>query len=94
MNLFKYTHRKDFGDQYSFQFLMFKFKDYKWSVLQFSVSWDEYSSSPYAQITAGSNGLFGALLWVYKLGIDIDIFSRTWNFDYIYHKQEEYEMPN
>ncbi len=79
VSLIKYNHRKDFGDEWYFQFLNIK----RWSFLQLSVSWNEYPGWPYLQITFGSNGFFSILLWVYKFGFDLDIFSRTWKWDYM-----------
>ena len=56
-----------------------------WSLLQFSISWNDYPSWPYLQITFGSNGVFSILFWVYKFGLDVDILSRTWKW---YYEQE------
>ena len=36
-----------------------------------------------SQITSGSGTVLGILFWGYKFGFDIDIFSRTWNWDYM-----------
>lgn len=94
MNLFNYKHRKDFGDEWYVQILNTgthvpkPFKN--WSLFQGSVSWNDYPGMPYLQITFGSNGLFGVLLWVYKFGLDVDILSRTWRWDYL-EKVDEHE---
>ena len=40
-------------------------------------------SWPYFQITSGTGTLLGILFWGYKFGFDIDILSRTWNWDYM-----------
>ena len=79
MKLFKFKYREDFGHEWYAQFLNIK----NWSLLQTSVSWNDFPSMPYLQITFGSNGIFSILFWVYKFGLDIDILSRTWNFDYL-----------
>jgi len=78
MKLLQLKHRNDFGDDYYLQFLTGK----RWTLLQTSVSWNDFPSWPYVQITMGSNGLFGIMFWVYKLGFDLDIMSRTWRWDY------------
>ena len=77
--LIQFTLRKDFGTDYYVQVLNVR----KWSLLQVSVSWNDYASLPYLQITFGSNGFFSILSWVYKFGFDVDLISRTWNFDYM-----------
>jgi hypothetical protein len=87
MNLIKFKHREDFGDDWYVQILntgrhfpkILKNR----SLLQVSVGWNDYPGWPYLQITFGSNGLLGILFWVYKFGLDIDFCSRTWNWDYL-----------
>jgi len=78
MTLFQFKHRYDFGHDWYVQVLFTK----NWSLLQVSVSWNDYPSLPYLQVTSGSNGLLGVLFWAHKFGLDIDILSRTWNWDY------------
>lgn len=87
MKLFNYKHREDFGDEWYIQLLntgkhVPKFMK-NWSLLQASVSWNDFPGWPYVQVTFGSNGLFSILLWVYKFGLDIDILSRTWRWDHL-----------
>jgi hypothetical protein len=79
MSIIKFNKKEDFGTDYYFQVLNVR----KWSLLQVSVSWNDYASLPYLQITFGSNGFFSILSWVYKFGFDVDLISRTWNFDYM-----------
>lgn len=76
--LIQFNVRKDYGTDYYIQFLNIR----KWSLLQISLSWNDYPSSPYFQFTLGSNGLLTTLFWVYKFGLDIDFASRTWNLNY------------
>jgi len=76
--LLNLKHREDFGHDYYVQILNVK----NWSLLQVSVSWNDYPSLPYLQVTSGSNGLLGFLFWAYKFGLDVDILSRTWRWDY------------
>jgi hypothetical protein len=85
MNLIKFKHREDFGHEWYVQILNIK----RWSLLQASVSWNDYPSWPYIQITFGSNGLLGILFWAYKFGLDIDFCSRTWNWDHLTELDEE-----
>ena len=79
MNLIKFKHREDFGHEWYVQILTVKCR----SLLQASVSWNDYPSWPYIQITSGSGTALGILFWVYKFGFDIDLFSRTWNWDHL-----------
>jgi len=78
MNILKFVHKEDFGHEWYAQLLNVK----NWSLLQVSVSWNDYSSWPYLQVTSGSNGLLGVLFWAYKFGFDVDVFSRTWSWDF------------
>jgi len=87
MTFLKIKHREDFGPEIYFQLINFS-KHWpkpvkRRSVLQISLSWNDYPSWPYIQITSGGGGLLGILLWVYKFGFDLDFMSRTWNFDYL-----------
>jgi hypothetical protein len=79
MKLFKFSHREDFGHEWYVQFL---FTD-RWALIQTSISWNDFPSWPYIQITSGSNGLLSILFWVYKFGFDIDFISRTWNWKHL-----------
>ncbi len=85
MSLIQFKHRYDFGHEVYVQIVNVK----RWSLLQVSVSWNDYPSSPYFQITMGSNGLLGILFWAYKFGFDIDVFSRTWNWTYMKESEEQ-----
>jgi hypothetical protein len=82
MKLFHFYKVEDFGTDYSFQFFTVKPKTYKWSLLQVSISWNDYPGFPYLQITSGGNGLLSILFWIYKFGMDVDIISRTWDRNY------------
>lgn len=93
MNLINFNHREDFGDDWSVQILntgkYFPTPFKRRSLIQISVSWNDYPGWPYLQITFGSNGLVGVLFWVYKFGFDLDLFSTTWNFDYLKNLDEK-----
>jgi hypothetical protein len=79
MSIINFKRREDYGTDWYVQILNVR----NWSVLQVSVSWNEYPSWPYIQIKSGSGTMLSILFWAYKFGFDIDIFSRTWNWDYM-----------
>jgi hypothetical protein len=79
MSIINFKRREDYGTDWYVQVLNVR----NWSVLQVSVSWNEYPSWPYLQIKSGSGTMLSILFWAYKFGFDIDIFSRTWNWDYM-----------
>ena len=85
MSLIKFKHRYDFGHEVYVQILNIKRR----SLFQVSVSWCDYPSWPYLQITSGGNGLLSILFWAYKFGFDIDVLSRTWNWDYMKEVDEK-----
>jgi hypothetical protein len=88
--LIQVNYRYDFGHDWYIQIINIK----NWSLLQVSVSWNDFAGWPYLQITMGSNGLFGLLFWAYKLGFDVSLVSRTWNWDYLKDCKEYDELPN
>ena len=75
--LVKCNHREDFGHEWYVQVLNIK----RCSLLQLSVSWNDYPSWPYIQIKSGSGDVLSILFWAYKFGFDIGFIERTWNFD-------------
>ena len=77
MNLIKFSKREDFGTEWYVQFLFTK----RWALFQGSVSWNDYSGWPYIQIKSGTGSVLSILFLVYKLGFDIGLIERTWNFD-------------
>ena len=81
--LVKFSYREDFGHTWYVQVLNIR----KRSLFQASVSWSDYGMFPYLQMTMGSSGLFGFIFCLGKFGIDFDILSRTYSFDY-YLKNE------
>jgi hypothetical protein len=81
----KWRYREDFGHEWYIQLF---FTD-RWALFQGSVSWNDFPSWPYIQITSGSNGLLSILFWVYKFGFDIGVIERTWNWDYMKKVDEE-----
>ena len=85
--LIKYNHREDFGHDWYVQILNtgkhFPKPIRNKSVFQISVSWNDYPSWPYIQIQSGGGTVLSILFWGYKFGIDIDVLSHTWNWDYM-----------
>ena len=77
MNLIQFKYRQDFGHEWYVQVLNVK----NWSLLQLSVSWNDWPSWPYIQIKSGTGSTLSILFWAYKLGFDIGIIERTWNWD-------------
>jgi hypothetical protein len=75
--LIKYNHREDFGHEWYVQILNIK----RWSLLQASVSWNDYPSWPYLQIKSGSGSTLSILFWAYKFGFDIGLIERTWDWN-------------
>jgi hypothetical protein len=79
MNLIKFSHRYDFGHDWYVQILNIR----RISLLQISISWNDYPSWPYLQIKSGTGDVLDVLFWVYKFGIDVTILGRTWSWDYL-----------
>jgi hypothetical protein len=78
MKLISFNRREDFGIEIYAQILHTK----RWALLQVSFSFNDYPGWPYLQINSGSNGLLSVFFWVWKLGMDVDVLSRTWRRDY------------
>lgn len=84
MKLIKFSHHKDFGHEWYIQILntgkhMPKpFKNL--SLVQASVSWNEYPGWPYLQIKSGTGSVLSIMFWAYKFGFDIGIIERTWDW--------------
>jgi hypothetical protein len=87
MKLISLKHRYDYGHDWYVQILNTgrhvpkPFKDL--SLIQASISWNDYSSWPYLQIKCGCGGIISVVFWVYKFGIDVGFIERTWNWNYI-----------
>jgi len=83
--LIKFKHHYDYGHDWYVQIINIK----RWSLLQLSVSWNDYPSWPYIQIKSGSGDVLSILFWAYKFGFDIDFISRIWNWDYLEKVDED-----
>ena len=77
MKLITFKRREDFGVEFYVQVLNVN----NWSLLQASVSWNDYPSCPYVQIKSGSGSTLSIIFWCYKFGFDIGILERTWRWD-------------
>ena len=78
MKLINFRHREDFGHEWYVQILNVK----NWSLLQASVSWNDYPGWPFIQIKSGTGTTLSIMFWVYKFSFDVGIIERTWNWDY------------
>lgn len=76
MTLINLKHREDFGHEYIVQVLNIK----RWSLIQVSVSWNDFPGWPYIKISSGCGSLISIMAWAYKLGFDFSIIDRTWNW--------------
>jgi hypothetical protein len=85
MSLIKFAKREDFGTDWYAQILNVK----NFSLLQVSISWNDYPSYPYLQIKSGTGDVLDILFWVYKFGIDVTLLGRTWNWDYLEKMNED-----
>jgi hypothetical protein len=95
MNLIKFRHRYDYGHDWYVQILNTgkhvprPFKDF--SLIQGSLSWNDYASWPYLQIKCGCGGMISVVFWLYKFGFDLGFLERTWRWDYMDESPEEYD---
>ena len=79
MSLIKFNHREDFGHDWYVQIINIK----RISLLQISISWNDFKSWPYLQIKSGTGDVLDIIFWIYKFGIDVTILGRTWSWDYL-----------
>ena len=79
MKLISFKRREDFGTELYTQILHTK----RWALLQASVSWNDFPTFPFLQVKSGMGTLLSIVVCAYKLGFDVDIFSRPWNFEYL-----------
>ena len=77
MRLITFGHREDFGHDWFVQLLHTK----RWALLQVSVSYNDFTSWPYIQLRSGGGSLLDALMWVWKLGLCVDICGRFWDYE-------------
>jgi len=88
-------HRYDYGHDWYIQLLNTgkhvprPFKDL--SLIQASVSWNDYASWPYIQIKSGTGTLFSVMFWAYRFGFDIGFVEHTWNWGE-YNDEDETEL--
>lgn len=94
MTLINFKHRYDCGHDWYVQILNtgrhlprpVKNK----SLLQASVSWNDWPSWPFVQIKSGNGSVLSIMFWAYKFGFDIGFIEHTWNWEYL-EKMDEQE---
>ena len=74
MEIIKFNHQYDFGHDWYVRLLFTK----HWAFFQGSVSWCEYPGWPFLQIQFGSGAMLSIIFNVYKFGISVGFFDRTW----------------
>lgn len=74
MKLIKFNYQYDYGYDWYVRLLFTK----HWAFFQASVSWCEHPGWPFLQIQSGSGSLLSVVFNVYKLGICVGFFDRTW----------------
>jgi hypothetical protein len=89
MNLISFKRREDYGTDLYVQVLHTK----RWALFQASVSYNDYPSWPYIQVSSGNSSLLSIMFWAYKFGFDIGFVERTWNWDRLEKLEEESETP-
>lgn len=87
MRLTNLEHRYDFGADWYVQILNTgrhfprPFKNI--SLLQISISWNDFPSWPYLQIKSDTDDVLDVLFLFYKFGLNVTILGRTWNPDFM-----------
>ena len=74
MKLINFKRDQDWGQDFYLQILFTK----RWAFFQGSVSSCHYPGWPFLQIQSGSGSLLSVIFNVYKLGISLALFDRTW----------------
>lgn len=74
MKLIKLSRQNDWGPDWYFQLLFTK----QWAFFQGCASWCEYAGWPYLEIKFGMGSLISIRFDVYKFGLCIALFERTW----------------
>ena len=74
MKLINFKRDQDWGQDFYLQILFTK----RWAFFQGSVSWCKCPGWPFLQIQSGSGSLLSIIFDVYKLGIFLALFDRTW----------------
>ena len=77
MNLFTTTFEENFGKEVKFSLLEVKGN----CLLQVSLSWNDYPSWPYFQLSSGYGRLLNFFFYVYRVGFEIDVLGRKWASD-------------
>ena len=84
MKLFEYKFVEDFGKEHYFFFL----KGEKYTLVQFSIGWNDYPGGFYLHLTSGMGKLFGSIFSLYRLDIGLDLIGRNWYPQYFEDQPE------
>ena len=76
MKLITFRKDEDWGEDYYVQVLHTE----RWALFQGSISWCKYPGYPFLQVQCGMGSLMSIIFQVYKFGISVAFFDRTWNF--------------
>lgn len=71
---FMYFH--DFGQDYGIRVLTYR----NWSLLQMSVSWNDFPSPLFLQARSLSKEVLDIQFLAYRLGIDVTILGKNWQW--------------
>ena len=74
MKLIRFNHQEDYGHDWYVRLLFTK----EWALFQVSVSWCECPGWPFLQIQSGLGAMLSIMFNVYKFGITVAFFDRTW----------------
>ena len=74
MKLIKFHRDQDWGQDYYLQVLFTK----QWALFQGLVSWWKHPGWPFLQIQFGMGAMLSITFNVYKFGITVGFFDRTW----------------
>lgn len=75
MNIFKYRHEEDFGDNFYITIIQIK----RWCLIQSCFCTAVYGRGfPYVNITLGGGRLFAINFDFWKVGMCVEFISRSW----------------
>jgi hypothetical protein len=74
IRIFDYHKNEDFGAEHIYTII----KGRKYSFIQMSFQWDDYSQFPYLAISFGNNRLMDILFCFMKFSFAFEMFGRNW----------------
>lgn len=72
--IFDFYTVDDFGKDYCFAFLKFK----RYSLIQTSIGWQDYTSKPMLYFTMGGNGFISFFFYIHKFSFCFDLITFNW----------------